>query len=817
MKISFPCLKEKNRFVILVLLCFIASFEDAVAQTLGWNFGVSAGSLVPSSGTPISNLTVSNFSQGNVLGSIVANTNSPSPSTGYTGASGNYYFGHSARTGALNTSLSAYYQFTLTPAAGYSVIVTSIKFGIRSTSNGPTTYSLRANSNNYTSSLASGSSSASWVSRQNTGLNIISSTGTPITFRLFGYGGTGSFTGGAINWQIDDVQITVSVVGTPDYRTKANGNFSAASTWQYKSGSTWLDAATAPTNQNSITISHSVVLDQDFSVSKNLTVATGGSLVIDATKTLDVLTGGTAAFGGNPVTIKSGPSGTGSIGKIAGTLSGANNVTVERYIPAGSSRAWRLLAVPTTGSQTIYQAWQENGSPLTSNGFGTQLTKPGGNAATNGYDAASGSASLLNTYDVATNKWSNTITDTKTTPIATGGGYFVFIRGDRSKGITGSTTDVNATTLRTTGTLKQGIITSASIGADEYAVLGNPYPSAISFDLLTLSGVDNTFYIWDANKLQGTSLGFYQTFAFANSYAPTPGGGSYSGANKTIESGQAFFVHSSGSNGNVTFTESAKVASTSHLGLRPASPSDINSLVKMSTKLFGASAEILDGNDVVFNNKYENTVNGDDALKMKNSAENFGIIRDNKQLAVEARKAIADNDELVFSMSNLKQQTYKLQITPQHLDIEGLTATLEDNYKKTSTILSLKEKNEFEFTVDADVASSSADRFKVVFKLAKIVTPPVEVVAKPGISVSPNPVQGSLMNVQFAGKAAGVYKLRILNNTGQVLMNKTIQHAGGSVYNHSITLPAGIAGGNYQIEVTAPDKSRSTQKILINK
>lgn len=699
------------------------------------------------------------------------------------------------------------------------MVLTGISFGTRSASTGPTLYSVRSSENSYESDIATGSVGSSWVLKTNNGLNVSSKNNTAITIRIYGYKGSGTPTANAANWQIDDVSITVSLVNTANYRTKAVGNFSSAVTWQYNSvGATWLNATSAPTDKNNISVLHNLTLDQNFSVAsgKTFTIGTGGSLTINPGKTLDVQSGGTADFGGYAVTVKSTAAGSGAIGKILGTLSNASNVTVERYIPANSSRAWRFLAVPTTGTQTIYEAWQENGAALVSNGYGTIITKPGANPSTNGFDASSGSASIMNTYNQTTNVWSNTISSTKTTPVETDGGYFLFVRGDRGKGVSSNNSDVNATTLRTNGTLKQGTITSATVGAGKYVPLGNPYASAIAFDQLTRTGgVDATFYIWDAKLIQGASLGAYQTFTASNGYVPTPGGGSFSGASTTIESGQAFFVHANGSAGDVTFDESAKISTTSNLGFRPVTSSNLSKLVKLTTKLFGTESDIvLDGNDVVFDSKYENAVNSDDAFKLANPIENIGIASNKQILAVEARQPAADKDEIVFSLSNLKQQTYKLQITPQNLAAEGLTATLVDSYKKTSTVLSLDEKNELEFAVDANAASSAANRFKVVFKVAKAAAPQI-VIANPGIKVSPNPVEGSNMNVQFAGKAAGNYTMRLLSNAGQVLLSQTVQHAGGNMYNHSVSLPSGIKAGTYQLEVVSPDKTRTVQKVLV--
>jgi hypothetical protein len=84
-----------------------------------------------------------------------------------------------------------------------------------------------------------------------------------------------------------------------------------------------------------------------------------------------------------------------------------------------------------------------------------------------------------------------------------------------------------------------------------------------------------------------------------------------------------------------------------------------------------------------------------------------------------------------------------------------------------------------------------------------------------GFTVSPNPVKGNSFTLQFSNEATGKYEVRLVNVTGQVLYNKTIQHAGGNA-SQLFTLPSQIISGVYQLEVIAPDKSKQAQKLLID-
>ncbi|MCF8409579.1 MAG: hypothetical protein K9G36_11465 [Crocinitomicaceae bacterium] len=182
-------------------------------QTGGWNFTTAS----PSS--TISNLTIGDLSQGNNNGTTTL-INGTSASSVYTGASGGNNAGAAARTGALTpgASGSAYFQFTLTPANGYNFTLTGISFGSRSTGTGPQAYALRSSLDNYASNITTGSLSANstWALKSNTGLSTDGQgNANPVTFRLYGYNGSGSPTAGSANWRIDDLTLTVTVSNAP--------------------------------------------------------------------------------------------------------------------------------------------------------------------------------------------------------------------------------------------------------------------------------------------------------------------------------------------------------------------------------------------------------------------------------------------------------------------------------------------------------------------------------------------------------------------------------------------------------------------------
>ncbi len=91
----------------------------------------------------------------------------------------------------------------------------------------------------------------------------------------------------------------------------------------------------------------------------------------------------------------------------------------------------------------------------------------------------------------------------------------------------------------------------------------------------------------------------------------------------------------------------------------------------------------------------------------------------------------------------------------------------------------------------------------------------VQIGGKAAITVSPNPVQNGFINIQFAQQEAGKYGIRITNITGQAVYNREVTHNGGSA-SQSFVLPSSIVTGMYLLEVIAPDKSKHTEKLLVN-
>lgn len=635
-----------------------------------------------------------------------------------------------------------------------------------------------------------------------------------------------------------------------------------------------------------------------------------------------VQNGAVLASGGN-LTFKSNQFGTARLAQ--GATSGqwvTGNVTVERFIPANAQRAWRFLSVPTKGTQTINQAWQEGATPANFNprpGFGTRLTTPQLAYSALGFDERTTKSSIqfFNQASGTTGAWvdvSSTLNGGNRPQIESVKGYSVYVRGERTQAASGSVTATTPTILRTTGLLYTGNQAAIPVAAGRFDLIGNTYVSPIDFTGLSRTGIANTFYLWDPKLVSGTppntSLGGYVTFSLANGWVGVPNSSSYGTTPRTtIQSGESFMIQANAGGGSITLVESAKVAGDGINYFRPST----NVFEKLKANLFivapDNSTVMADANVSVFDNLFSNDVDGDDAVKLTNAGENFAIRRNNVNLVVEGRQVTTSYDTTFFWMWNMRQnQQYRLQLIAENMNVTGRTAFLIDNYTNTTTQLDLAAGvTTYDFTVNADQLSSTANRFRVVYRQIQLAPVPVTFVSisatqtgnaikvdwkvaeqtgirnyviersangtaftqigtvpananstrellyswldatplsgsnfyririvglngeikyspvvrvltgniLPSFAIAPNPVEGSLVNIQFKNQVQGRYIVRLLAVTGEALFTAVKEHSGGNS-TQVLQLPSVIARGAYKLEIISPSNERDVQTLFIN-
>jgi hypothetical protein len=468
---------------------------------------------------------------------------------------------------------------------------------------------------------------------------------------------------------------------------------------------------------------------------KSLTLNNGNATLGNAAQIYELLglTASTFHVNGQNLVLKSRGNGLTNTARVAdltgSTLDGANNVTVERYI-ASPQRAWHLLSSQAvTGTQTIKQAWQENGGAVVA-GQGTLITSNLFNGS-NGFDMASISASIL-THNQGGNggaSYNFNLANTNSTPISSNPGYMLFVRGDRNY-TTANAPSTSATVLRTTGTLNQGnksvFISSTGTGR---TLVANPYASPVDMENI-FAGTTNLaqdMYIWDPALTGNFGVGGFRLVQrlAANNYQQTPvvlGGTTTDATARYIHSGQAFFLRTTGTSGTtdatVQFTEPVKAAAVSIVNPIVAGVDEQQLIVNLMLVNAGNVESLADGLRVRFNDSYSATVT-DDVEKMGNFAENISSFRSGKKLIVENRPMITANDTIFLKMTNTGIKDYRFQMGTLNFVQPVVTAWLQDTYLNTNTPIDLNGAvNNIVFNVTAVSGSANPDRFRIVFNLS---------------------------------------------------------------------------------------------------
>lgn len=419
---------------------------------------------------------------------------------------------------------------------------------------------------------------------------------------------------------------------------------------------------------------------------------------------------------------------------------------IERYIPA--RRSWRLLTAPVTSASMvkISDAWQEGAlripsasAPITvannpNPGYGTHITY--GSPAAAGYDqGVNGNTSIK--YLTATG-WNGVPTATNNGAVGNSGiitdqpGYFLFVRGDRGIHLSQATSaSPVSTVLRVKGnlnigdqpvTIKPGMIS----GASHFRVIGNPYASAINFHKIMQNstnvnaGFADAFYMWDAT-IGGTSgTGGWVVMSYNTAlgrYEKNIGGTSVDSSGN-VQSGSAILIDYSGTATNLVIRESDKVNGSNNSMFRPVGNNTNSSLrTSLLLKNVNGTTDIADAALVSFNEDFSNDYDRFDVRKISNFSENISVENNSNMFSIERRKPFNDVDTVAFRLSTLKQRNYTLKLDPVNIVLPQETiALLEDSFTHTKTSIDLKGSTSYDFTVNANAASSNSKRFKLLLQ-----------------------------------------------------------------------------------------------------
>lgn len=512
------------------------------------------------------------------------------------------------------------------------------------------------------------------------------------------------------------------------------------------------------------------------------------------------------------ITLVSDNNGTASIDQIpegtnAATITyGTGSFIVERYIP-NHPRAWQLLSVPTKGS-TIYESWQNSKSALPFRGI--NITDNRANWSTNGFDKMSYSPSMKY-YIPGSDSFVGV--DKTSDPLDLYSGYFVFVRGDRSATDIGSpSTEV---TLHTKGKIyaptpsgeTPAIIT---VLPNSFALIGNPYASAINYDDLTMSSnIQVAYYIWDPQLTTFPSVYGLGAFRTITGNTSIPSSGNYTdGAIPPIQSGQAFFVYNpSASTGTVSFTENAKTTgSNSIFKTKKEIPAPLAMISANLLLNSNGITTLLDGTKQLFNRNYADETDRLDAKKIMNGSENIFLPSITYPLAIERKTPPQNTDTTFLNLTGLGKRSYTIQFRTSGLDRAGVHAILNDRF--TSTQETLQEgSNEYEFEGNDDMNSTAHDRFFLTFKT---IPPPFSFKEE---CIVTKTEWVDLKWQTISGDLASKYTITFGTDSNQLVPLKTIVADAADQYTWTHYQP--IEGTQYyRITATLKDASIVNSRIL---
>jgi trimeric autotransporter adhesin len=590
---------------------------------------------------------------------------------------------------------------------------------------------------------------------------------------------------------------TYKAVTTADYRTKADGNFDALANWEYNNtGSGYINATQLPLSTNNISILHATTLNQNFTIgsSKTFTLGTGGSLIINPDNNLTIA--GNADFGGKPVTLLSTlATNGGAIGTITGTLINATNVTVQRY--SQGQRGYRTLGHPYTTAQAVSQ--------LTDNFQITGLTS--GSLGTYGLSTGVPSALYYDgTKPVGTTSVLGRITNSASPDWAVGKGLYVFIRGNGSEGTGGSYVSSGGapspvTLDITNGEINQGDVTVSltpyAEGADNYTLVGNPYPCPINLQNVTNIGSFGNVYVYNPTLSGGATTilrgGFEQQ----------------EGKNIIIPSMGCFYIQSTAiTPATITFHESDKVASgTSTYSVFGTGTTTPKIGLEIST-----SAGFMDRTKIAFtNNATSAATDFYDGGKLGNNLVTFySLSSERKALGIDYRKT-STADKIPLGIQTATATNYTITLS-ELTDLPNTQVVLKDKLLNKETILS-QVGDSYSFAITADTASKGENRFEIGLLGTTVL--PVQIA-----DITAQLQTNKTVAVNWTSTAEvnlASYKVQRSKDGSNFTTVGTIAAKGASTYNYTDDLTtAGILPATiyYRLEAVDKDGSKTYSKIV---
>jgi endonuclease I len=518
---------------------------------------------------------------------------------------------------------------------------------------------------------------------------------TPPTFSFTSNATTTSINANA---SIKNINIAAgNIFNFSDYTLTINGEINGTGTFSCNANSSLIITANADTLN--FTAAANTLKNLTLNSAAKATIGNALNICAGASPGTITLNLNSLLTSNGFLTLKSDASGTARVAQSLGTIVG--DVTLERYIP-NTRRAYRFLASAIT-TDDIFNNWQESGN--NNAGLGIQITgvagaSPGGIDDATGLDKTLTGANSMYTFDAATQTW-QAITNTKDNGLAATIGYRVLVRGDRTTNLyAGTTPAATVTTIKATGTLNQGSITTPTL-ADGFNLVGNPYASAIDWDAtgwnILRTNINNAMYIYNPAVTASVSSTTYPTWA--------AGVGTNGRSSGIIQSGQSFFIRTTAST-TLTFNESYKVASSTGGYFKNKIENVLRiALWNKSNRVDDIIIRLAADAQLDFDNYY-------DAYSFGTGNIGLASIKNSEKLAIQARPIPINADSVALSLNINQMDSLLFKFENTSSFNSDLELFLADAY--THNLHPILSDSIYNFQTDSNFNSQNEDRFQVI-------------------------------------------------------------------------------------------------------
>ena len=693
---------------------------------------------------------------------------------------------------ASTSGLVAYYDFDNGVAGGTNTGLTSLTDLSSSAANGTlANFALIGSTSNWVTSTAFGNT---WIGTASTTFNTAAnwSFGTiPLaTDNIYIPSGVSNMPIVAGTQSINNLDMQSGASLTVTGNLKIAGSITNAGTLTATSGTVELNGSSAQTIAANTFASNTV---QNLTINNSAGVSLGGALTVTGVLTP---TAGVLTTGGN-LTLASNATGTASIAAGTGTyLSGT--VNVQRYSQA--QRGYRTFAHPYTTTQSVRQLvdnFQITGLTTTSSSLSGTYGTTTGNPSIFYYDGtkpAGTTAVLGRIYNADSLNW----------PV--GKGLYAFVRGNGNEGTGGSYASSGGAPSPLvldvkSGNINQGNVTvnltPYTVGADNYTLVGNPYPCPINLSGVTGISSFGTIYLYNPVYSAGATTLVRGGFESTNSN------------NIVIPSMGCFYIQSTASTpSSITFHESDKI--TSGTPNYTVFGSGNQPQPKLELQLSTADG-FMDKTTVALDNTSSNSATDfHDAAKLGNSLVNFySLSSDNKALAIDYRDNL--NTAIPLSIQTTNTTNYTISLS-ELIDLPNTQVVLKDKLLKTETVLS-KVGDGYSFDITADTASKGDNRFEIGLLGTTVL--PVQIAditaqLQANKTVAVNWTSSTEVNLAS-------YKVQRSKDGSNFTTVSTVAAKGASAYNYTDDLStAGILPSiiYYRLEAVDKDGSKTYSKVV---